>query len=431
MLLCRVHASVSSADRARTTGIKQDPEQIVGLQSYYQSIKELVPSQLEEPALATRVTVNNNPSVLHVLAPMREGGLERVVTMMSVGQRSNSVHVAAVVEPDTAERHPFIVQLEVLDVPVTRVVVGARNYLREYRSLSALVARLQPGVVHTHGYRADVIGGAVARSHRVLTVSTVHGFTGGGRSNRLYERIQLLALKRAGGVIAVSRPLVQRLEKGGVPRHKIHCIPNGFAPLVDTATRAAARQRLGLRADALVAGWVGRLSREKGADVMLNALARSDPRWQLSVIGEGDELVHLREQAAKLAISDRITWHGAITNAGSLLAAFDAFVLSSRTEGTPITLLEAMNAGTPVVATRVGGVPDVVSSSQAILVPAEQPGMIAQALSELEREPYAATARSLLARERLLQSFSAEKWLDAVDSAYEAARRSTDNRNRG
>jgi glycosyltransferase involved in cell wall biosynthesis len=371
--------------------------------------------------------VSDSPSVLHVLAPTREGGLERVVTMMSVGQTANSVHVAAVVEPSTADHHPFIDQLELLGVPVTRVVVGARSYLQEYRALSALIGRLQPGVVHTHGYRADVIGGTVARARRVPTVSTVHGFTGGGRRNRLYERLQLLALRRANAVIAVSAPLVRRLAEDGVARDKIHCIPNGFAPVVDTVTRAAARQRLGIRSDALVAGWVGRLSREKGADVMLDALAESDPRWQLSIIGEGDEFDRLRKQAETLRITDRIVWHGPIANAGSLLTAFDAFVLSSRTEGTPIALLEAMNAGVPIVATRVGGVPDVISSSHALLVPAEQPRVIAQALSELEREPLAATDRSMRARERLLQSFSPATWLGAVDAVYEAARRSNDD----
>jgi glycosyltransferase involved in cell wall biosynthesis len=233
--------------------------------------------------------------------------------------------------------------------------------------------------------------------------------------------VQLLALRRAEAVIAVSAPLVQRLTDDGVPRHKIHCIPNGFAPLVETATRAAARQTLGIAADALVAGWVGRLSKEKGADVMLDALAESDPRWRLSIIGEGNELDHLRHKAETLRISNRISWHGPVANAGSLLTAFDAFVLSSRTEGTPITLLEAMNAGIPIIAARVGGVPDVVSASQALLVPPEQPGVIAQALSEIEREPSAATDRSARARERLLQSFSSETWLASIDKVYEAA----------
>lgn len=355
---------------------------------------------------------------------MREGGLERVVTMMSVGQLPSSVHVAAVVEPGTAENHPFIDQLETLGVPVTRIVVGARSYLREYRSLQALVARLQPAVVHTHGYRADVIGGMVARSRHVPTVSTVHGFTGGGRRNRLYERVQSFALRRADAVIAVSAPLVLRLTKDGVPRERIHCVPNGFAQSVDTLTRAAARKRLDIPPNALVAGWVGRLSREKGADVMLDALAASDPKWHLSIIGEGDEADHLRHQAAELGIADRISWHGHIPNAGSLITAFDVFILSSRTEGTPISLLEAMNASVPIIATRVGGVPDVVSSSNALLVPPEQPRMIADALSQLERDPSAARARSTRARERLVESFGRAGWLDAIDVVYAAALRS-------
>jgi glycosyltransferase involved in cell wall biosynthesis len=360
------------------------------------------------------------PSVLHVLAPMREGGLERVVTMMSVGQKAHSVHVAAVVEPGTADRHPFLLQLESLEVPLTPVVVGARSYFREYRELRALIMKLQPGVVHTHGYRADVIAGAAARAYRVPTVSTVHGFTGGGRRNRLYEKIQCLALRRADAVIAVSAPLVDHLAKNRIPRYKIHCIPNGFAPVVHPLSREAARHRLGLAPDTLVAGWVGRLSKEKGADIMLDALAESDPKWQLSVIGEGEERDHLQRRAIMLRVNDRIRWHRSIPNAESLLTAFDAFVLSSRTEGTPITLLEAMNARVPIVATTVGGVPDVVDASQALLIPAEQPGLIAQALSELQRDPSAAADRSLRARERLLASFSLATWLDAVDAVYAA-----------
>jgi glycosyltransferase involved in cell wall biosynthesis len=358
---------------------------------------------------------------------MLEGGLERVVAMLSAGQTKSSVHVAAVVEPGAAKRHPVIVHLEGLGVPVTPITVGARSYLREYRLLSALVERLRPEIVHTHGYRAAVIGGAVARARRVPTVNTVHGFTGDGGRNRVYEWIQSIALRRADAVIAVSAPLVDRLVKSGIPRDRIHCIPNGFTTLVETLTRVAARERLGLDPDALIAGWVGRLSREKGADVMLDALAQSGREWRLSVIGDGEELARLRDQAERLRISDRITWHGPVANAGSLLSGFDAFVLSSRTEGTPITLLEAMNAGVPIIATKVGGVPDVVSSSHALLIPPEQPGLIAEALAELERERPAAIERSIRAAERLRESFNLATWLAAVDSVYAAARHTIGN----
>lgn len=374
--------------------------------------------------------VSQRTKVLHILAPTREGGLERVVTMMAVRQMSDGVHVAAVLEPGT-DNHPFVARLEALRVPVTRIVVGARSYLNEYRSVGALIAQLNPGVVHTHGYRADVIGSLAARRHRVPRVSTVHGFTGGGIRNRLNEMVQTIALRGFEAVIAVAAPIVGRLTAAGVPRSRIHCIPNGFTLASDRSERAAARQKLGVSDGKLIAGWVGRLSREKGADVMLRALARTDPRWHLSLIGEGPERNELLRLSGELGIGGRVTWHGAMANAGSLFGAFDAFVLSSRTEGTPITLFEAMDAGVPIVAATVGGVPDVISAAQAILVPPEQPDGFARALEEIQRNPAAAMERSVRARERLISTFGASDWLAAVDAVYRAAQQtsSTNRRN--
>ncbi len=87
------------------------------------------------------------------------------------------VHVAAILSPGEADGHPFIARLEALGVPVTRVVVAARSYVKEYRLLGALIARVNPQLVHTHGYRADVIAAALARAHHIPTVSTVQPST--------------------------------------------------------------------------------------------------------------------------------------------------------------------------------------------------------------------------------------------------------------
>jgi L-malate glycosyltransferase len=362
------------------------------------------------------------PRVLHVLAPGREGGAERVVAMMSAGQKTGGVHVAAVITPRDAEGHPFKGRLEGLGVPVTCIIVPGRSYLKEYRLLLALVDRIKPQIVHTHGYRSDIIGGAVARARNIPTVSTVHGFTGSGWRNHLYEWIQRQALRHASAVIAVSKPLVQLLADAGIPRPKIHSVPNAFTASYNALPSAEARHRLGIVPHKLVVGWVGRLSPEKGADVMIDALSHVDAAWQLSIIGDGPERNILQQRAATLGVADRITWHGPVENAGSLLAAFDAFVLSSRTEGTPITLFEAMHAGVPIVATRVGGVPDVVGPSHAILIPSEDAYAIARAIEEVVGDASSAARRSALAHERLVQSFSSAAWLEAIDAVYDAAR---------
>ena len=359
--------------------------------------------------------------VLHVLAPARQGGLERVVTMLAAGRGESGAHVAAVVDPASGHTHPFVSRLRALSVPATTVVVRGKSYWKEYRALKALISQLNPAVVHTHGYRADVIGGAAAKSLGVATVSTVHGFTGGGVGNAIYERIQTLALKAFDGVIAVSTPIGVRLEAAGVARGKIYCVPNGFLPAASRMNRPEARQRLGVGEEETLVGWVGRLSREKGADVMLEALALTGSSWRLSIIGDGPELKRLKRHAQSLGISGRVHWHGAIESAGSLFGAFDAFVLSSRTEGTPIALLEAMDAQVPIVATAVGGVPDVVGVDEAIVVGSEDAPAIARALEEIERNPAAAARRARAAKVRLVQAFGLTDWLAAIEEVYAAA----------
>lgn len=363
------------------------------------------------------------PRVLHVVAPMYEGGLERVVTMLAVAQRAAGVDARVVAVLDRAGAHPFVERLAAHGVPVQALVVSRRGYLEERRAIAALAATAPDTVVHTHGYRPDVIAASAARRAGRATVSTVHGFTGGGWRNRIYEALQVRALRRADAVVAVAATVARRLEGQGVPPARLATLANAFAPYPDLLDRAAARAALGVAPDAVQVAWVGRVSHEKGADVLVRALpALADLPVRVSIVGDGPARGAVEAEAARLGVADRLQWHGMVAGAGRFLRAFDAFVLSSRTEGTPIALLEAMAAGVPIVATRVGGVPDVVTSDHAELVPSEQPDALAAAVRATLASPAAARARAGRAAARVADAYGVSPWVASYDRIYADAR---------
>lgn len=361
-------------------------------------------------------------TILHITAPAEVGGLESVVRMLATGHTAMGarVHVAGVIPPGGGA-HPFLGALAGEGIPTDVLALPTRAYARERAAVRSLCERLRPDVVHTHGYRSDVVDAGVARALGIPVVTTVHGFTGGGLKNRLYEWLQVESFKRLDAVVSVSRSMTDTLRLRGVKRDRIRTIPNAFDPDRPRLERPAARRELGLpdAGDEFVAGWVGRLSPEKGGDVFVDAMMSLPDRCVCAtVLGTGPEQELLEERARAGGVGERIRWLGTVPDAARLFAGFDVFVLSSRTEGVPIVLLEAMAAGVPVVATRVGGVPDVVSGEEALLVPSEDPRALAAAIDVVRRDPASARARAAAARRRLERDFSLAPWLRRYEALY-------------
>jgi glycosyltransferase involved in cell wall biosynthesis len=360
------------------------------------------------------------PAVLHILAPALVGGLETVVRMLATGQRAagHRVHVALIVESEETIL-PLAHDLEQAGIDVKVINLPPRAYRRERREIESLCRGLRPDIMHTHGNRPDVVDASVARRLGIPSVTTVHGFIGGNWKNRIYEWLQYRAFRRFDAVVAVSRPLGNALLAAGIPRDIIHVVPNAWGRKSPFLDRMAARHTLGIPEEGFRIGWVGRLSREKGPDLFLRAMGElRDLPLQASIIGDGRERPVLQRLANKLAIEQRITWHGIIPNSASLLPAFDLLVLSSRTEGTPIVLFEAMDAGVPIVATSVGGVPDVLSSAEALLVASEDSSGLSEAIKAVWRDPNQALGRALAARRRLEAQFAVPAWVKQYERVY-------------
>jgi glycosyltransferase involved in cell wall biosynthesis len=361
-----------------------------------------------------------------VLAPAPIGGLERVVEALAAGQhrRGDRVCVALVVGVDEPDP-PLAAALAARGIEPVLLRIPPRGYLRERALLRGLLRRMRPEVLHTHGYRPDVLLSGVARREGIRVVTTVHGFTGGDWKNRLYERLQCRAFRRFDAVVAVSARLAEQLAAAGVPRRVIHSLPNAWGETSDPLPRPTARAALGLPETGFLVGWVGRVSREKGLDVAIEALSLASRSGEtdvrLVVAGEGTERAALQARSASLGLGGRVRWLGTVRDAGRYFSAFDALLISSRTEGTPVVLFEAMAAGVPVVATRVGGIPEVVSDSEALLVPSEQPEALAAALHALRRDPGAARERALAAGARLRAEHGLEPWIDRYAEVYRQA----------
>lgn len=366
--------------------------------------------------------------MLHVVAPAMCGGLERVVHNLAASQRAAGARVAvvAIVTGAPGEMgEAFAGPLRADGVEVHTIDVPRRGYARERRAVAGLCERVRPAVVHTHGYRPDVVDSRVARTAGAASVTTVHGFTGGGLRNRCYEWLQRRRFRRLDAVVAVSRPLLDDLVRSGVSAERAYLVPNVWRAPAAMRDRAEARALLGIPADAFVAGWVGRLSPEKGPDVFLSALAAlatlRDAPFHASILGDGAGRAACERQAADLGLGRRVRWHGQVPDAGALLGAFDVVVLSSRTEGTPMVLLEAMAAGVPVIASAVGGVPDLLRPGEGTLVPPDDPRALANAVADVHAHAAIARARAARAQARVRDARQVTAWVRRYREVYQEA----------
>ena len=345
-----------------------------------------VPADAARMASGAEEAASRPLSVVHLCTPARVGGLERVVQGLAIwtAKAGHPVTVMAVSGPGT-DLGEFLAPLERAGVPVVRVESAGRRYLAERRVVREHLRQMKPDVLHTHGYRCDLLHGGPARRLGIATVSTLHGSSRMGGLSHLFEWLQERALTRFDAVVAVSEPLRQRLLARGVPEERLHLIPNGWVPPAEYLDRETARRELRLPQDRMIIGWIGRLIPIKGCDVFLKALANlhpDTPAWHGVVMGDGPERAALEEQAGLLGIMDRVTFAGSVPEAARVVKALDLFVLSSRSEGTPMTILEVIGGGVPVVATAVGGVPQLLEDLKAgTLVTPQAPDELAVAIT--------------------------------------------------
>jgi glycosyltransferase involved in cell wall biosynthesis len=292
----------------------------------------------------------------------------------------------------------------------------------------AILRRERFDVIHSHGYRADLIGLPLSRYFGVPIVSTCHGFTPNDRRLALYSRMDVLALRHFNRVIAVSNRMRDDILVKGLSPARINVIANATSPVCEEAVRLErqrVRDRLYIADDEFVFGFVGRLSEEKGLQQLLDAVHFRQPTegaWRLLVVGEGPRRQQLESTASRRGLSAKIVFAGFQRDTSPWFSAMDAFVLPSLTEGTPMALLEAMAHRVPVVATAVGGVPSIISDRiNGMLVPAADPPALASALREVSSDPEFTRSLARAGYETVCTRYDVQSWVAKVRAVYEQA----------
>ncbi len=360
--------------------------------------------------------------IVQVLATGSNGGaqehLYNIVTRIDRSRYDLSV-VSLSAGPAVRKLQRAGVPVLVIDEPDDAIAVGA---------LAAHLAEVRPDVVHNHMYRAELVGTRAAIAlggighRRPYVVGTVHS----SRVRSREDRQQLVRLTpHMDRLVAVSRAIVAKIGQEGRATIPVDLIYNGvdLQRYDHQEPCCTLREEYGMEPGAQIVGVVARLEPEKGHPTLLEAwprVLREVPNAHLLVIGEGSQLEALEHQARELRIAHRVTFTGRRDDVPAVTAALDCAVLPSYREAQGLTILEAMALSRPVVATRVGGIPEMIDDGvTGVLVPPHDAPALADGITRvLLDHPFADTiARA--GHDLVHDRFCVELMVRAIETIYD------------
>ena len=386
----------------------------------------------QEPADAERERIR----VMRIISRMNIGGPAVHVVLLNAGLDPQTYDCLLVTGSEGASEGSLRDLAESSDlrlevIPELGREISPRSDLLTLVKLYRLMRRERPHIVHTHTAKAGFVGRIAARLAGVpVVLHTFHGHVFHGyfspAKSRLFLLIERLGARLSTRIITISPRLREEIARYGVTRsERIQVIPLGFdLEAFATQPRASGdfRRSLNIPAEAKLVGAVGRLVPIKNIPLLLEAAAlarQQDPAIRVVIVGDGELREELQARAGALGLSDAVVFAGWRRDLVSVYGDLDVVVISSDNEGTPASLIEAMATGCPVVATRVGGVPDLIADGETgRLVPPGDREALAGALLALFREPEHTTQMAELARRRVLQRHPADRLIADVDGLY-------------
>ncbi|HEY4346974.1 MAG TPA: glycosyltransferase [Gaiellaceae bacterium] len=355
-----------------------------------------------------------------LLDTLAAGGAERLAVDLACGVDRSAYHPHVLA---TKRGGPLEDRLE--RAGVTYTILGRRRRTSARPAIRALAFGRSTDLIHSHLFGNNVWGALLARAAGVPLLVHEHNRVGPHtRFDSLLDR-QLIG-GVAHRILCVSDSVARPFVDIGLAPEQIQIVPNGVR--LDAALPfVAARRELGLPASATVVGSVASLRPEKGHDVLLHAFAgllrqpAAPSDLLLCLVGDGSERARLEGLARSLDLAERVLFAGERPDAARLAGAFDVAVVASHSEGLPLAVLEAMAAGAPLVATRVGALPELLGGGAGLLVPPADHVALCRAVGLLLAERVLASELAGRARKRVSERHDLQATVVQIERAYDAA----------
>jgi glycosyltransferase involved in cell wall biosynthesis len=379
--------------------------------------------------------------VLRVIARLNMGGPAIHVANLSAGLETRGYHTTLVAGSLARgeDSMAFLAErlgVSVVSVPEIQREISVLHDARSVLRLAELIRDTRPHILHTHTAKAGAIARAAAllagHARPAVVVHTFHGhvlkgYFGPGRT-AFFRQVERTLARASDALVAVSPEVRDDLIAFGVaPREKFVVVRLGIPldeRLDDESADIDYRQQYGIGRDAFVVGWVGRMTGVKDTGAVLRTVAALRARGVDAVaclVGDGPDHEPLEQLANDLGIARSCFFVGYQAEVAGFYRLFDAFFLPSVNEGTPVSAIEALAAATPVVANRVGGVPDVVRDGvDGFLVEPGDTEAAAERLAALADDPALRRAFGEAGRARVHDRYSVARLVDDVDRLYRA-----------
>jgi len=389
-------------------------------------IDALAPDPTATAALPAAEAIPAPLSIVILIDSLDIGGAQRLVDLQVRAMAKSHHHIRVV---NLAGASPLSATMRGSGIEVVDLGQARLRDVAAFLRLRRLLARWQPDIIHAHLLHATLAGALLKFLTGAALVVTLHSEEAnrGSFSAQIKNGLERIVLRRVVDRVIACGPRVARWQGERLGERVIDIVPNRIPAALPLTPdqREALRSELGCTPQDQVCLAVGRLTRQKGFDVLVRAfgrLAPDRPSAKLIVAGDGEDRAALADLVQATGTSSSVRWLGARSDVMRLMASADIFVLSSRWEGLPLVMLEAMTAGLPIVATEVGDVATVAGSNAAILVPPDDDAALAAALAQLLDRADLRADLGAAARRRGRRFTDISGFLDELMQVYDLAR---------